>query len=123
MMQSIENDFETLKQKSKYACWVALKHTCVQQGVTAPSYRAFRRALGKRSQFEQTLKRKGRRAAYKYEPAYWDLDLTTPRHGDRPFEIGGMEIVAKRPTRQVLPAHARRKETIGGCCVEVASFR
>ena len=91
MMQSIENDFETLKQKSKYACWAALKHTCEQQGVTAPSYRAFRRALGKRSQFEQTLKRKGRRAAYKYEPAYWDLDLTTPRHGDRPFEIGHID--------------------------------
>jgi putative transposase len=91
MTESIENDFETLKQKSKYACWVALKHTCEQQGVTAPSYRAFRRALGKRSQFEQTLKRKGRRAAYKYEPAYWDLDSTTPRHGDRPFEIGHID--------------------------------
>lgn len=91
MTQAIENDFETLKQKSKYACWVALKHTCEQQGVTAPSYRAFRRALGKRSKFEQTLKRKGWRAAYKYEPAYWDLDLTTPRHGDRPFEIGHID--------------------------------
>jgi len=88
---AIENDFETLKQKSKYACWAALKHTCERQGVTAPSYRAFRRALGKRSKFEQTLKRKGRRAAYKYEPAYWDLDLTTPRHGDRPFEIGHVD--------------------------------
>ena len=91
MVQSIENDFETLKQKSKYACWVALKHTCEEQDVTAPSYRAYLRALGKRSRFEQTLKRKGRRAAYKYEPAYWDLDLTTPRHGDRPFEIGHID--------------------------------
>jgi putative transposase len=91
MKQAIENDFETLKQKSKYACWAVLKHKCEQQGVTAPSYRAFRRALGKRSQFEQTLKRKGRRAAYEYEPAYWDLELTTPRHGDRPFEIGHID--------------------------------
>jgi transposase InsO family protein len=91
MAQSIENDFETLKQKSKYACWVALKHTCEQQGVAAPSYRAFRRAVEKRSQFEQTLKRKGRRAAYKYESPYWELDLTTPRHGDRPFEIGHID--------------------------------
>jgi transposase InsO family protein len=91
MAQSIENDFETLKQKSKYACWVALKHTCEQQGVAAPSYRAFRRAVQKRSQFDQTLKRKGRRAAYKYEPPYWELDLTTPRHGDRPFEIGHID--------------------------------
>jgi putative transposase len=88
MAQSIENDFETLKQKSKYACWVALKHTCEQEGVAAPSYRAFRRALRKRSPFEQTRKRKGRRAAYPFEPTYWNLDMTTPRHGDRPFEIG-----------------------------------
>jgi putative transposase len=72
MAQSIENDFETLKQKSKYACWVALKHTCEQQRVAAPSYRAFRRAVQTRSQFDQTLKRKCRRAAYKYEPPYWD---------------------------------------------------
>ena len=91
MTQAIENDFETLKQKSKYACWVALKYACEQQSVIAPSYRAFRRALGKRPRLEQTLKRKGRRAAYKYEPAYWDLSLTTPRHGDRPFEIGHID--------------------------------
>lgn len=71
LVRSIENDFETLKQKSKYACWVALKHTCEQQGVTGRSYRAFRRVLGNRSQFDQTLKVKGRRAAYKYEPAHW----------------------------------------------------
>ena len=58
MLESIENDFESLKQKSKYACWAALKQTCEQQGVVAPSYRAFRRAVGKRSQLEQTLKRK-----------------------------------------------------------------
>ena len=31
------------------------------------------------------------RAACKYEPSYWDLDLTTPRHGDRPFEIGHID--------------------------------
>lgn len=91
MAQSIENDFETLKQKSKYACWAALKHTCEQQGVAAPSYRAFRRAIQKRSQYEQTLKRKGRRAAYRYEQPYWDLTLTTPRHGDRPFESGHID--------------------------------
>ncbi len=29
----------------------------------------------------------GRRAAYQQEAFYWELELTTPRHGDRPFEI------------------------------------
>ena len=91
MQESIENDFETLKQKSKYACWVVLKQRCEQHGVVAPSYRAFRRAIAKRSRYESTVKRKGRRAAYKYEPAYWVLDANTPRHGDRPFEIGHID--------------------------------
>jgi len=35
----------------------------------------------------RTVKRKGRRAAYRLEPSYWELTLTTPRHGDRPFHI------------------------------------
>jgi len=91
MQESIENDFETLKQKSKYACWVVLKQRCEQHGVVAPSYRAFRRAIAKRSRYESTVKRKGRRAAYKYEPTYWVLDADTPRHGDRPFEIGHID--------------------------------
>jgi transposase InsO family protein len=91
MQESIENDFETTKQKSKYACWVVLKQRCEQHEVVAPSYRAFRRAIAKCSRYESTVKRKGRRAAYKYEPAYWVLDANTPRHGDRPFEIGHID--------------------------------
>jgi putative transposase len=35
--------------------------------------------------------RKGRRAAYTHEPFYWELEPTTPRHGDRPFEIGHID--------------------------------
>jgi putative transposase len=41
--------------------------------------------------FEQTLKRKGRRAAYTHSPFYFDLEPTTPRHGDRPFEVGHID--------------------------------
>lgn len=37
------------------------------------------------------MKRQGRRAAYQKEGFYWELDLTTPRHGDRPFEIGHID--------------------------------
>lgn len=33
------------------------------------------------------MKREGRRAAIQKEAFYWELELTTPRHGDRPFEI------------------------------------
>jgi putative transposase len=91
MSESIEQDFESRKQKSKYAAWIALKHKCEQKGIAPPSYKTYRLSCGKRSRFEQTSKRKGHRAAYIHEPAFWSLDLTTPRHGDRPFEIGHID--------------------------------
>ena len=91
MAEFIENNFETLKQKSRYSSWISLKHVCEQRGIVVPSYRAFRRAVRKRDRFSQTLKRKGHRAAYAYEPIFWDLELKTPRHGDRAFEIAHID--------------------------------
>lgn len=91
MSESIEQDFESRKQKSKYAAWIAFKHKCEQRGIAAPSYKTFRLSCKRRSRFDQTLKRKGHRAAYIHEPAFWSLDLTTPRHGDRPFEISHID--------------------------------
>lgn len=83
----IENDYETHKQKRKYEVWVLLKNRCEQEGVIPPSYKTFARAIKDRRCYLQTLKRKGRRAAYAEEAFYWELDQRTPRHGDRPFEI------------------------------------
>ncbi|MHB8413216.1 MAG: Mu transposase C-terminal domain-containing protein [Candidatus Acidiferrales bacterium] len=80
-------DYETLKQKTRYASWIALKLSCENQGITAPSYKTFCVAVRRRPSFEQTVKRKGRRASYQVEVFYWELDQKTPRHGDRPFEI------------------------------------
>ena len=40
---------------------------------------------------EQTLKRKGKRAAYQHEKFYWELEMTTPRHGERPFHIAHID--------------------------------
>jgi len=83
----IENDYETLKQKKKYEVWIVLKNICDRRAVIAPSYKTFARSVRRRAGYRQTLKRKGHRAAYKEEPFYWQLEQTTPRHGDRPFEI------------------------------------
>ncbi|MFS8084965.1 MAG: TnsA endonuclease N-terminal domain-containing protein, partial [Acidobacteriota bacterium] len=87
MTEFIENDYETHKQKRKYEVWIVLKDECDKRGVIAPSYKTFARAVRRRSGYRQTLKRKGPRAAYKEEPFYWQLEQTTPRHGDRPCEI------------------------------------
>jgi transposase InsO family protein len=89
--QFIERDYETLKQKSRFATWAALLRACEEKGSVAPSYATFCLAVRRRPAFEGLLKRKGHRAAYIHEPFYWELGPTTPRHGDRPFEIGHID--------------------------------
>ncbi len=51
------------------------------------SERTFYRRLHRRRGPEQTAHRQGTRAAYQEQPWYWALTRTTPRHGDRPWEI------------------------------------
>ena len=91
MDEFITGDYETLKQKSMYICWVGLKRACEARGIQAPSYKTFTLAVHGRAGFRQTLQRQGRRAAYGQEPFYIELHLKTPRHGDRPFEIGHID--------------------------------
>ena len=91
MAEFIEKDYETLKQKTKTASWLALRLAGERQGVVAPSYRTFSLAIRHRPRFTQAFKRSGHRAAYQHEAFHWELNLTTPRHGDRPFEIGHID--------------------------------
>jgi putative transposase len=85
--EAIKTEYETKKQKNRYACWIWLRRACEQEGERTPSYVTFCAAVHKRDGFDQTSKRKGHRAAYALEPFYFELELKTPRHGDRPFEI------------------------------------
>ena len=87
MEEFLDHDYETLKQKTRYASWAGLKLTSENQAVEAPSYKTFCVAAKNRPASNQTLKRQGRRASYQLESFYWELDPRTPRHGDRPFEI------------------------------------
>jgi putative transposase len=87
----IKDNYETIKQKSMLSVYGQFVKACEERGVVAPSYKTFTRAVKSRPRYEQTRKRQGRRAAYDYEPTYWELKLTTPRHGDRPFEIGHID--------------------------------
>ena len=87
----IAQDYETLKQKHKVEVYGALVRACAQHGVTAPSYPTFVRAVRRRPRQEQVEKRQGSRAAYQEGAFFWELAMTTPRHGDRPFEIGHLD--------------------------------
>jgi transposase InsO family protein len=91
LTEFVDTDYENLKQKTMVASWAALKRKCDDHGVVTPSYVTFCAAVRTRPVFEQTLKRQGRRAAYTHASFYFELEPTTPRHGDRPFEIGHID--------------------------------
>jgi hypothetical protein len=67
MQEFILADYETLKQKTVYASWLALKSACDQKGVFLPSYKTYRLTIRRRPVVDQTLKRQGPRAAYQQE--------------------------------------------------------
>ena len=87
MYKYITEDYETYKQKGKRSVYGALVNACEQQKTTVPSYKTFLNFCNSRCQYEQSQKRLGSRAAYQYEPFYWELEFTTPRHGNRPWAI------------------------------------
>jgi len=84
----IEEKYENKKQKRKYEVYAQFVVHCAEQGLAddlIPSYKTFIAEIKRRSGYNQTLARAGHRAAYEQEVPYWELDLTTPRHGDFPF--------------------------------------
>jgi hypothetical protein len=84
-------EYETLKQKRKFVVYAALQRACDERGLIAPSYPSFLRYVNHRPRQQQIARRQGPRAAAEAEPFYWELNLTTPRHGDRPFEIAHLD--------------------------------
>ena len=86
-MEYIENDYETDRQKPKAHSWGQMVRYCEANAIHPPSYKTYCKAIKKREGYEQTLKRKGRRAAYQMEIPYLCLNQGTPRHGDFPWQI------------------------------------
>jgi putative transposase len=64
---------------------------CKEAGLVPPSAKSFRAEINRISRYEQELKRSGKRAAYTFEEFHWRLDMTTPRHGERPFDIAHID--------------------------------
>jgi transposase InsO family protein len=80
--------YETEKCLNKKAAYGYYLILCEKEGVKTLSWKTFRKYLSKgRPKDEVIRNREGDRVAYKDEPFYFYLTLTTPRHGDRPFEI------------------------------------
>ncbi|HEY9696169.1 MAG TPA: transposase family protein [Trichocoleus sp.] len=85
----ISERYENLKQRGVLRVYEEFRQACETHNprFNPPSRKTFSKAIKKRDRYTQTLKREGHRSAVQKEPFYWELELTTPRHGNRPFEI------------------------------------
>lgn len=90
----ISEEYENKKQKNKQAVYSSFVHTCLKSGISddqIPSYKTFITEIKKRPKYSRVEKRSGTRAAYEFEEFYWELELSTPRHGDFPFHIAHID--------------------------------
>jgi len=83
--------FERPDGGSRLALWGALCTACKDKGLQPMSYETFCDRIRKRPAHAQTKGRRGSRAAYKHEPQYLELEDATPRHGDRPWQVGHID--------------------------------
>jgi len=92
MRDVISREFATADAKQLAVCWGIARNLCEAENLIPPSDKAFRREIKlSRSGYEMTLAREGQRAAYSQEPIFFDLERSTPRHGERPFEIAHLD--------------------------------
>jgi transposase InsO family protein len=91
MEKYIENEYELKKNKNRTVVYGQFATECELNGFMIASYKTFCDCIRKRDTYKSTKKRKGERAAYIFEPFYWEITMTTPRHGSRPYEIGHID--------------------------------
>ncbi|WP_342559806.1 TnsA endonuclease N-terminal domain-containing protein [Psychrobacillus sp. FSL W7-1457] len=91
MNKVISESYETIKSKSAKQVYRELLVKCEESNFYVPSYATFCETINNRAKYDVEKARKGNRASYKYEEFYSELEFTTPRHGERIFEIAHID--------------------------------
>ncbi|MDQ5946310.1 MAG: putative transposase [Pseudomonadota bacterium] len=68
-----------------------LRNLCEARGHLPPSDKTFRCEIKRVKETRLIEARNGRKAAYALSEFQWHVDQSTPRHGERPFEIGHID--------------------------------
>lgn len=100
---------ETPKDQSKIILYGAFKTVCEEKGLILPSLKTFYKWVNLRPAYDRIKRTKGERAAYAEEPFYYWIDSTTPRHGDRAFEIAHLD----HTKADLETVHSKTKQKLG----------
>lgn len=87
MHEVIASEYLQSHRPKKLAAWGELVLRCEEQLLDVPSRQTFYREIKLYSTHAVVKARCGDRAAYKHEAYYWRIEVDTPRHGDRPFDV------------------------------------
>lgn len=87
MDKYIKEKYENPRSSNLNSIYKRFYQECIDRGWTPPSNVTFWQSSKKRSIHVQTEKRKGPKSAYDTEKFYFEIQTTTPRHGDFPYQI------------------------------------
>jgi hypothetical protein len=87
----IEEHYLNNNQASITMAFGAFRKICEQRGLIPASLKTFSKRIGNIDDEKVAYRRKGKRVAYQLAVFHWELSFTTPRHGDRPFEIAHLD--------------------------------
>jgi putative transposase len=85
--EQIREFYQTKDAPGKMALYGLVVAACEEAGLDPPSYKTVSAALLAQDPYRSERDRGGAKVAYGSEEFYWHLDASTPRHGDRPWEI------------------------------------
>jgi len=86
--EQISTFYRSKDAPGKTALYGLVVEHCQRLGLEPPSYKTVSKALHAHDAHTVQGDREGQKVAYGSEQFYWHLDASTPRHGDRPWEIG-----------------------------------
>ncbi|WP_245602818.1 TnsA endonuclease N-terminal domain-containing protein [Gloeothece verrucosa] len=87
----IAQHFETSRQAPAASVYRAYQRACSTAQITALSRTTFYKRIKERGSPEHLRKRYGAKVAYQVSPWYWELNASTPRHGDRPLSVAHLD--------------------------------
>lgn len=91
MNEIIETEVMSPFQTKIAICYGFVRNRCTDEGLVIPSSKTFRAEIKRRREQTVALARQGRKASYPLTDFQWHIDQSTPRHGERPLEIGHID--------------------------------
>lgn len=77
--------------QTKTAVWGKVRDRCRELGLVPPSEKTVLARIRARDQHKDREIREGAKNAYDTEEFVWVIDRSTPKHGERPFDIGHID--------------------------------